>query len=966
VKPGEVLQQRYQIVGRLGAGGQATVFEANDRRLGIHVAVKRSEEQREEWREAFVREARLLASLRHPSLPIVSDHFEDADSQYLVLELVPGDDLEERVERQDHPCTVDEVLAWADQLLDALDYLHGQSPPIIHRDIKPRNLKLRPDGRLILLDFGLAKGRPRQDPEREALASLHGYSYGYAPLEQILSEGTDVRSDLYAVGATLYFLLSGRHPTDAAIRDRDRGLRGDPIRPLESLNAEVPGLLAGLVHRALELQPDRRFQTADEMRRALADARRALTGWQDSGPRLGQPDDDADAFADLPTIVPISTGRPTTVSLHEPGSNDFNSAADPHRAATASSETTDEPADLVSGDAPEDVPAAAAPAVPPVPPRAADSPERRRSQPSHRLGAGFRLALAHGEQPADSWALATDRPNSIGRNTPGSPPPDVDLWPDRRASREHARFWSTDHGWSIEDAGSKHGTRVDGRPLSPGEAVTLHPWSEVEIGETTLFLAPPGWHRVRSGGLTLDLEVVGAISASLLHAGLPIVRRLVARNRGQSARPAGRVELSLPPWFGPVTVEVPPLEPGASQMLTLPPISPGYDVLEGQIERARRRLAIEIDGVAPRGEPVECWLLPHNEWSTLAEHRTALASFVLPNHPAVAALAVEVTAAVNPDARAEQIIGALFEVMAGRWQIAYRLEPPHWAADSQKVRLPHQVLLDDAGRRGEGTCLDLALLFAACLENLGLQAVVAIIDVGQWWHALVGCWDPPEPALETLRFDARALMDRAIWVDPTCASRDERIRRPFAAARTEAERTFVEGSLIFALDVAAARNDGITPLPFAGLPSWSPGVSRVIEAASAHAKRSSTQLCSATLLASLLTDGDGLTGDLVGSVVGDVAMAERTIVAALPPSPPTPPASAGYRQILDAARTRARSVGSPTVLEVHVLGALLSTRSASLDRALGLLGTDQQRLLQALGALEGGADPLSSAFSGWR
>jgi hypothetical protein len=494
----------------------------------------------------------------------------------------------------------------------------------------------------------------------------------------------------------------------------------------------------------------------------------------------------------------------------------------------------------------------------------------------------------------------------------------------------------------------------------------LRPWSEVQIGETTLFLAPPGWHRVRAGDLVLDLEVVGAVSASLLHAGLPIIRRLVARHRGKHARPAGRVALSLQPCFGPVTVDVPALEPGTSQPLALPPILPGYDVLEGQIERARRRLSIEIDGAAPSGEPVECWLLPHNEWSTLAEHRTALASFVLPNHPAVAALAAEVTAAVDPDASAEQLLGALFEVVAERWQMVYRLEPPHWSADSQKVRLPHQVLLDDAGRRGEGTCLDLALLFAACLENLGLQAVVAIIDVGQWWHALVGCWDPPEPALETLRFVEMAMVDRAIWVDPTCATRDECIRRPFAAARTEAESSFVQAALIFALDVAAARADGITPLPFAGLPSWSPGVGRVIEAANAHAQRSGAQVCSAALLAALLTDGDGLTGDLVGSVVGDVPTAARTIVAALPPSPPAPPSSASYRQILEVARSRARSVGSPTVLEVHVLGALLSTRSASLDRALGLLGTDQQRLLQALSALKDGADPLNSAFSHWR
>jgi hypothetical protein len=424
------------------------------------------------------------------------------------------------------------------------------------------------------------------------------------------------------------------------------------------------------------------------------------------------------------------------------------------------------------------------------------------------------------------------------------------------------------------------------------------------------------------------------------------------------------VNLALEPCFGPVTVSVPPLVPGASAELKLPPIVPSYDVLEGQVERSRRRLTIAVDGELLRGDPIECWLLPHNEWSTLPEHRPALAAFVVPNHPSVAALASEVTAVVDPEAPAEALMHATFDVLAERWQLTYRLEPPHWAADSQKVRLPHQVLLDDAGRRGEGTCLDLALLVAAGLENLGLQPVVAVVDAGRWWHALVGCWDPPEPGLEALRFDAQAVMARAIWVDPTCATRDERIRRPFADARAEAERYFVQEQLIFALDVSAARREEITPLPFAGLPSWSPGATRAIEAAAAHARAGGRQLCPAALLAGLLTAGDGLTSDLIGACLGDPAAVARTIVASLPVSPPAAPESPGYRQVLDVARSRAKAAGSPTVFEVHLLGALLALRSASLDRALARLGSDQQRLARALRALDSGPDLLDSTFSG--
>ena len=846
VQPGVVLQDRYEIVGTLGAGGQATVFEAVDRRLGIHVAVKHSVEQRPNWREAFVREARLLASLRHPSLPMVSDHFVEAEGQYLVLELVPGDDLEAHVGGQGRPCTVDEVLPWADQLLDALAYLHGQSPPIIHRDIKPRNLKVRADGRLVLLDFGLAKGRPSQDDEHGVLVSMRGYSHGYAPLEQMLPEGTDARSDLYGVGATLYYLLSGKVPPDATTRDFERMMRGDPIRPLESLNPDVPGLVGGLIHRALELQAERRFQSAAEMRRAFTAAAASLAGPTTAPVPVVRLSDD-EPFSEPPTVIPPPPVRVTiapVVDDEDAGDDGAERVVGPAR----------------GGDA-------ASPSRPPLSPQVPDAPEPP-APSSSRLAAGYQLALAHGDQPADRWVLATDRPNTIGRSG-SSEAPDVDLWPDRRASRVHARIWYADHLWWIEDVGSRHGTRLDGRALTPGQAVVVRPWSEIELGETTLFLAPPGWRRTRGRDLVLDLEVAGAVSSSLLHAGLPIVRRIVARSRARTARPAGRVELALDPCFGPIAATVPPLAPGKSATLKLPPIVPSYDVLEGQIERARRRLTITLDGAVLRGEPIECWLLPHNEWSTLPEHQRALAAFVLPNHPDVGATVLEVTATVDPNAPAEDLLAGLFDTLAERWQLTYRLEPPHWSADSQKVRLPHQVLLDDAGRHGEGTCLDLVLLVAACLENLGLQPLVAILDLGEWWHALVGCWDPPEPGLESLRFDAGTLLDRAIWIDPTCATRDGEIRRPFAEARAVAERCLRERPLLFALDVTAARREEIMPLPFAGVPTWSAGATRAIDAAQAHARVAGGQLCSAALLAGLLTAGDGLTSDLIGASLGD-------------------------------------------------------------------------------------------------
>ncbi|NJN15446.1 MAG: serine/threonine protein kinase [Oscillochloris sp.] len=156
--PGTVGNGRYQITGRIGQGGMGAVYEAVDMRLGTQVALKQPTLNSQHAGLAFEREAKLLARLRHPALPIVSDYFTEDGPQYLVMEYIPGDELAKMLEQQGDPFPVATVLAWADTILGALEYLHGQQPPVIHRDIKPHNLKLTPSGAIVLLDFGIAKG----------------------------------------------------------------------------------------------------------------------------------------------------------------------------------------------------------------------------------------------------------------------------------------------------------------------------------------------------------------------------------------------------------------------------------------------------------------------------------------------------------------------------------------------------------------------------------------------------------------------------------------------------------------------------------------------------------------------------------------------------------------------------------------------------------------------------------------
>lgn len=272
IEAGTILQNRYLIRDKIGAGGMGAVFVATDQRFNSQVAIKETFFSEASLRRAFEREAQLLNSLRHPALPRVSDHFEESNGQFLVMEYIAGEDLSEILERNGAFAVAD-VLLWADQLLDALDYLHSQKTPIVHRDIKPQNLKITPRGQIVLLDFGLAKGSITDVSKLTQTKSVFGYSRAYAPLEQIQGTGTDPRSDLYSLAATVYHLFTGSAPVDALTRAM-AVLNGgeDSLRPANELNPKVPASVSAVLHQAMSLNPGLRSQTAAAMRRALAEA----------------------------------------------------------------------------------------------------------------------------------------------------------------------------------------------------------------------------------------------------------------------------------------------------------------------------------------------------------------------------------------------------------------------------------------------------------------------------------------------------------------------------------------------------------------------------------------------------------------------------------------------------------------------------------------------------------------------
>ena len=270
IEVGTVLQNRYRIENHIGQGGMGKVYVAIDERFNSTVAIKETIFEDKNLRKAFEREARLLNSLKHPALPRVSDHFIEGDGQFLVMEYIAGDDLAEKMERSGVAFPARDVLNWANQLCDALDYLHSQN--IIHRDIKPQNLKLSSNNQIILLDFGLAKGNPTDAHSQTAAKSIFGYSRSYASLEQIQGTGTEPRSDLYSLAATLYHLLTGVPPADALTRAMNV-LNGqpDPLIAANLLYKNVPVELAAILSKTMALNAGERPETAAELRSMLGD-----------------------------------------------------------------------------------------------------------------------------------------------------------------------------------------------------------------------------------------------------------------------------------------------------------------------------------------------------------------------------------------------------------------------------------------------------------------------------------------------------------------------------------------------------------------------------------------------------------------------------------------------------------------------------------------------------------------------
>lgn len=263
LEEGSILYNRYRIEGILGQGGMGAVYRAFDVNLGVEVAVKENLFTNEEYARQFRREATILASLRHPNLPRVTDHFViEGQGQYLVMDFIQGYDLRERLER-DGAVSEKEALPWFLEICDALAYLHSRTHPILHRDIKPGNIKIMPGGTAVLVDFGLAK--EVREVGGVTSTGAKAMTPGFSPPEQYGTGRTDPRTDIYSLGATMYAALTASIPEDSI----ERAMGREKLTPLRKRNPEVSSSIARVVEKALSVAAEDRFQTVSELANAL-------------------------------------------------------------------------------------------------------------------------------------------------------------------------------------------------------------------------------------------------------------------------------------------------------------------------------------------------------------------------------------------------------------------------------------------------------------------------------------------------------------------------------------------------------------------------------------------------------------------------------------------------------------------------------------------------------------------------
>lgn len=459
--PGVTLKQRYEIVRLIKGGGMSWVYQVRERRADATTRLWAMKELRmdpddrhtlAEARQMFEQEAHILVQLGHRNLPRVAAYFTEGDRSYLVMEYVHGETLQERLSQTRAPLLESQVLPWAIQVCDVLDYLHTRQPPVIFRDVKPGNIMVTPSSVVKLIDFGIARTF-KTGKQRDTITMG---SENYAAPEQWGQGQTDPRSDLYSLGATLYHLLTNEPPLPAYVPGERAAIA--------ERNPSVSERLIQIVERAMAPERGDRFHSAAEMRSALL---RCLPPWErlrwQARPQESMP-------AEQPAPAPPSPKRQTRDRDTMPALPESRVASAPTlpRAAEATASASQ-------------------------PCRTCGIPNRRGARYCRLCGSRLQaspvatLAVA-GEMPPRTSFRLTHRPMIVGR-TSRSNQVDLDLNPldpDAYVSRRHARITYLQDRYWITDLGSSNGTYLNDQRLEANQAVPLRHGDRIRMGQVEL------------------------------------------------------------------------------------------------------------------------------------------------------------------------------------------------------------------------------------------------------------------------------------------------------------------------------------------------------------------------------------------------------------------------------------------------------------------------------------------------
>jgi hypothetical protein len=463
--------------------------------------------------------------------------------------------------------------------------------------------------------------------------------------------------------------------------------------------------------------------------------------------------------------------------------------------------------------------------------------------------------------------------------------------------------------------------------------------------------------------LEISFRLRRSLNYALYHCRMPFIRNLVVTNTGPTRSDPFELGLSIPGYSGRWETRVGSLAPGEPLSIEAVPLRLNYQLLEGVEGRRYVDLVTDVDGEGVHAE--EILILGFYEWPLDPGQRKTLACFVQPSHPLVYQIVADVdrrgeSGTCGPPLdrvlegdcanAGEQVLRVLYDTLSTDYNIRYTREAPSYEVDSQVVRPPHRLIPSPRRRTGAGTCIDLALLLASCLENLHLQPLILIVrqgDRGRLLHALVGCWNRVGQRFEPVLTDFETLeaalhREQLSVVDSTGLTTRWGTKLPYEDAQRVARGSLDASTFVFALDIAAARQT-VPPLQ---LPV-SPEAVAIIRGASRLARdEDSDTLETKHLLWSLLRNRSDDTKAILAAAGGGLGSVPMMVGISPPEADMSRRATMNYRRCLDDARLLAGDCGAGFVEEEHLLYAALLSQSREVDFVLESAGTDRSKVVR--------------------